>query len=371
MKRPPIDPARAGQTLTHVTVRAMATRFTAYLPAHEPSTSVDAVVEAMDELPTLESKWTIYDPHSEISRINRGAGDRAVVVSPLTIELLQSARRWFDLTGGAFDVTAGPLIEAWGFTRRTGRKPDDDEIQRARELVGGDRVEIDPDTRKVYLPMRGMTINTGSIGKGVALDRIANRLVRRGVDHFLIHGGASSVIARGDQTHVSDNAANPSDDPANSSDDAAESSDRPTSPNHGWIVNVAHPHVVGQTLATTHLHNAAMGTSGNGKQFFHYRGRRYGHVIDPRTGRPTGDAESISLVCDGATDADAAATGMFVMGIDAIDRWMSNDPPGTDDSTNVIQSAAVVTSGRRQNEVELKCYGDFASDGSQRFGTRM
>ena len=126
-----------------------------------------------------------------------------------------------------------------------------------------------------------------AIGKGDALDRIAARLQADGISDFLLHGGSSSVVAVGDQEEGS---------------------------GLGWAVGIAHPTKPKRRLGGIWLRNRALATSGSGKQFFHHRGRRYGHVIDPRTGYPAGDLMSLTVIMESAADADACATGFFVAG---------------------------------------------------------
>ncbi|EMI17806.1 ApbE-like lipoprotein [Rhodopirellula maiorica SM1] len=289
----------------------------------ESGRAVEAAVEAADLLEQIEADLTIYRPTSEISRINLLASETAVSVSPPTFAVLQRAVHWGEQTGGAFDITAAPLVEAWGFTQRSGKKPSDDEIQNARRLVGYQHLNLDPSNHTVGFAVSGMAINLGGIGKGDALDRLANHLRDRGVNDFLIHGGNSSVIASGDQTPGS---------------------------GLGWAVGLAHPTKSNRRLAGIWLRNQALATSGSGKQFFHHQGRRYGHVIDPRTGYPAGDLLSLTLLMDNATDADALATGLFVSGSKVVrDQFQQNQ----------LTAAMMVHRGKKQDSVKIETLGEF------------
>ncbi len=276
--------------MTHVNRRAMATEFAVILPAHLAD-AVELVVETLEQLDGIESALTIYREDSEVSRANRLAADEPVELSQATFALLEKAMLWSDRTGGAFDITAGPLIETWGFTRRSGRKPTSEEIAAALELVGYQQIELAVPQQTIRLAKAGMSINLGAIGKGDALDRLAGQLRRRGLTDFLIHGGNSSVIAVGSQTLGSE---------------------------MGWAVGIAHPTKPKRRLGGLWLRDMALATSGSGKQFFHHRGRRYGHVIDPRTGYPAGDLLSLTVLMESAADADACATGLFVAGSEAM-----------------------------------------------------
>ena len=311
---PPGDPM-----VTHVTHRAMATQFVVLLPAHQAD-RVEEVVEALELLDDIEDRLTIYRDHSEVSRINQNAGGVATKVSRQTFQIIEKAKRWCEVTDGAIDITVGPLIDAWGFKERSGRKPTPDQIDAARQKVGWQNIELSPTERTVRLAKPGMSLNLGSIGKGDALDRLKRHLLHCGIDDFLIHGGSSSVLARGDQCKDS---------------------------GLGWAVGIAHPTKRDSRLCGIWLKDAAIGTSGSGRQFFHFRGRRYGHVIDPRSGLPSGDRLSVTTRCTGAADADALATAMFVAGTDVMDPC--------DDTIAVID----IRPSDRQDEVDVQSTGNW------------
>lgn len=300
----------------------MATTFVVILP-NEDAAQVDAAVNALDELNRIESILTIYQPSSEISLVNRLGSKQAVPVSWSTFRLIERALIWSDQTEGAFDITAGPLVEAWGFNKRQGRKPTREEIEMARDRVGYQKIILDNAAQTIRFSEPNMSINLGAIGKGFALDRIAGKLRESGVEHFLLHGGQSSVIAAGDQNVGS---------------------------GKGWPVGIAHPTKPGHRLAGIWLCDQALGTSGSGKQFFHHKGRRYGHVIDPRSGYPAGDLQSLTTLAETATDADACATGLFVAGSQQIRAWSTN---------RWFAPTLLVRQSSRQDASEICSIGDF------------
>lgn len=311
--------------ISHVSHRAMATDFVVLLPAHQPD-RIETVMEALETLDEIESRLTVYRPTSEISAVNREASKHPHRVSAGTFDLLQTAVRWSQQTGGAFDVTAGPLIEAWGFTSRSGRKPTPTEIEEALATTGYQHIDLSPDERTIRFHVPGMSVNLGAIGKGYALDRLKQYLLHGGVQHFLIHGGNSSVIAHGNQFENLD---------------------------LGWAVGIAHPTKPKKRLAGIWLKDAALATSGAGKQFFHHRGRRYGHVIDPRTGWPAGDLMSLTVIMNQATDADACATALFVEGSEKIQQWVQSPTP-----PDWLPSIVTVSTEGRQDDVTVSAYGD-------------
>ena len=249
--------------------------------------ATDAALHALDLIEQLEDQLSIYRKQSEISQINRSAGTSWVAVESQLFTLLRHCRQLDEQTGGAFDVTSSPLSRIWGFLRREGRLPQTDEIEDARRLVGRDRWELDDETSAIRFEAEGVEINLNSIGKGYALDRAAEVLQQRGISDFLWHGGRSSVLARG----------------RNQADSREV-----------WTVGIGHPLVPGQRSAEIYLRNQAMGTAGSGTQFFEHEGRRYGHVIDPRTGWPASDVYTATAITASAADADALATAFYVMG---------------------------------------------------------
>lgn len=299
----------------------MATEFVVMLPPPWAD-QVECVLEALEKLDAIERRLTIYRPDGEVALANQRAGFDAVTLSPATFALLQKSIQWSQRTGGAFDITAGPLVEAWGFTQRRGKKPSQAEIESAIDLVGYQHLILSDDDQTLRFSRPGMSMNLGAIGKGDALDQLAAELKQRGIADFLIHGGNSSVIAAGNQHQESD---------------------------LGWAVGIAHPTKSGRRLGGIWLKDKALATSGSGKQFFHHRGKRYGHVIDPRTGYPAGDLLSLTVVMPSAADADACATGLFVMG---------SDQMATISGQDWFPALVAVKQTGRQDDVEVECLGD-------------
>lgn len=272
--------------LSEFSRRAMATNFVMMIPGTFGK-NTEIAISALAEVDRIESLLSIYRPDSDLSRLNRAAGQGPVRISPDTFKVLQRATEISYLTGGAFDITAGPLVEAWGFTKRQGAKPSPEIILQAKKKVDFTKLILNEQRETAELPEPEMTINLGAIGKGFALDFIAERLESAGFSDFLIHGGKSSVLVRGDDVLGS---------------------------GQGWKIAIEHPQIPGKRLGGLRLKNESIGTSGSGSQFFHHQGKRLGHVIDPRTGWPAGDLLSLTAVARSAMDADALATALFVMG---------------------------------------------------------
>lgn len=281
----------------HVTRRAMACQFQVWFNAGQYPYATEAGLEALDTVDRLEAQLSFFRGTSELSRINREAAFRPVEVEPGLFALLETALTVWRDTGGAYDITSAPYWEAWGFARRNGRVPTDDELAAARPFVGGDLVELDTSRRTVRFREPGVRLNLGSIGKGHALDCCARQLEQAGPRDFLIHGGGSSVLARGMQGSVATGA------------DAAPPC---------WLVGLKHPLRPERRLGEFRLRDRALGTSGTQQQSFFHRGKRYGHIIDPRTGYPAQGMLSTTVLAPTAALADALSTAFYVMDPDAV-----------------------------------------------------
>ncbi len=286
--------------LDSVEQSAMACEFEVLLNHGQYEHGIEIARDALQVVHQLEDLLSVYRPTSEFSTINRFAAKRAVAARYDTLQLLQAALTVSQETGRAFDITAGRLSEVWGFSRRQGRKPNDADLQLALQNVGSQFIEIDDTARTVRLLRDGVQLNPGGIGKGYALDRVAKNLKSGGIDDFLIHGGRSSVAAYG---HRRDQQAS-----------------------KGWWIALAHPLRWEEKLGRVRLLNRALGTSGAGKQFFHYQGVRYSHVIDPRTGWPAQQVLSATALCASGTLADALATAFMVWGAEETKTFCEKHP---------------------------------------------
>jgi thiamine biosynthesis lipoprotein len=272
--------------LVQVGRRAMACQFQVYFNAGQYHDAAEIAIGALDRVEHLESILTIYRDESEVSRINREAFHAPVPVGRHVMALSVMGERLYEATDGAFDLTAGPLSEVWGFARRAGSVPSEPDLQAALAQVGSEHVVIDQQQSTIRFRRAGMQLNFGGIGKGYALDQCSAILQEAGIGDFLFHGGRSSVMARGDRVGS----------------------------NGGWKVGLIHPQRPQTRLAEIRLTNRALSTSGSQMQSFQHEGRRFGHILDPRTGRPSEGVFSATVLADTAAQADALSTAFYVMG---------------------------------------------------------
>ncbi|MBX6315620.1 MAG: FAD:protein FMN transferase [Isosphaeraceae bacterium] len=278
----------------------MGSFFEVRLPANAPG-AVDLAGRALDVIEELEAQLTVYRDDSEISHLNATAHLGPVALEASLFDLLQTAVRIAEATGGAYDVTAGALSVAWGFFRGPKRVPDPATLADARARTGSHHLSFDPERQTITFDRPGIIINLGSIGKGYALDRAA-AIIR---DHWwptpaLIHGGRSSLYALGSP---------------------------PGQFAGRWEIALRNPFDPERPLGTIRLRNRGLGTSGAAFQQFEAGGRVYGHIIDPRTGEPpaTGPA-SVTVLAPTATEADALSTAFYLLGPEATASYIESHP---------------------------------------------
>ncbi len=317
-----------GETyLVRVSRRAMACQFEVLFNAGQYDDVSTKGVEALQRVAELEEQLSFFRPESELNRINRQAALEPVEVEPGLFGLLELALRLSEETAGAFDITAAPLWEAWGFARRAGRVPSPEALAKARQNVGSHLVELDPARRTVRFRRPGVRLNLGALGKGYALDRAADVLQSAGVGHFLFHAGQSSVLACGHRGIGPDPSA-------------------PDGP--GWTVGVRHPLWPQRRWAELRLCDRALGTSAPTFQSFCHQGTRYHHILDPRTGQPAQGTLAVTVVAQTATLADALSTALFVMGPEAALAYCQAHPE---------IAALMVVEGRRPGQCEVHAAG--------------
>jgi FAD:protein FMN transferase len=340
---PPPPAARSGRTyLLNVAREAMACEFEVLLNAGQYPAGTDAAMSALDLVEQLEAQLTVYRDSSEIVAINCRSARAGVVVEPRLFDLLARAVELSRATGGAFDITSGPLSKIWGFYRRQGSMPSAAEVAEAIALVGSDKLTLDHAQRTIRFHEPGMELNLGAIGKGHALDRAAEVLTSAGVCDFCLHGGNSSVLARG--FRISDLGFRISGDQKDNVNFKSEILNPKSEIDPGWSIALRHPLKPEVRLAEFRLVDQALGTSGSGTQFFHYQGKRYGHILDPRTGWPADKVLSATVIAPTAEQADALSTALYVMGLEAARDFCQ--------SRREI-AALLVTSGTKAGTTEL------------------
>jgi thiamine biosynthesis lipoprotein len=251
---------------------------------------VDAAHRALDEVRRLEKLMTVYSEDSEISKVNHWAFMEPVAVSRDVMDVLVLSKKISEDTHGAFDITSGALTKIWGFLSRQGSVPPENQIVETIQRIGSTKMQLDPYACTVSFINEGTELNLGSIGKGFALDRAGLILQNEGLDAGLIHAGFSSFKAIGS----------------------------PVRSTRGWKIGIKHPLEKDKDILTLRLQDQAISTSGIEEQSFEEDGRRFGHILDPRTGYPSNHYLSVTAIAPTAGIADALSTAFFVMTMEEI-----------------------------------------------------
>ena len=277
----------AGVTV-RLSARVMACDFSVIMNPG-PTEQIEAAGEALEIVNVIEGWLSIYRDSSELSIVNRMAGEAAVHVRRELFELLQKAFEIHIRTDGAFDMATGSLTRLWRTCRRENRIPFQAEIDFALQHAGLKHVELVAESQSVAFRHPGIVLDPGAIGKGYALDeaRVWLEKLAHGPSSFLLHGGHSSLIGQGEHNGHA-----------------------------GWPVGIGNPLFTEKRLGTLLLCDQAMATSGSNIQFFRHEGKRYGHILDPQTGWPVDGMLSVTILAPSAALADALSTAFFVMGVE-------------------------------------------------------
>jgi FAD:protein FMN transferase len=266
-------------------------------------TAINAAFKEMERVNRLLNN---YDNASEISAINRNAGGAAVHVSPETAEVLQAAIMIGKRSGGAHDVTIGPLLKLWGFAQEQpgleGTVPDAEQIRAAKELVDYRSLKLLSQTvsgttlYSARLAKAGMWIDMGSISKGYCADRAIAVLKQYGIQSALVAAGGTicSIGRKPDGSF--------------------------------WKVAVRHPRKENEIMTFVPLENASISTSGDYERFYMKNKKRLGHIIDPHTGKPVERMQSVSVIGASGLETDSIDTTIFVLGPEKGKKLIENLP---------------------------------------------
>jgi thiamine biosynthesis lipoprotein len=244
-----------------------------------------ALQEALDEVDRLDRLLSHYKKESELSRVNREAWPGPVRTDQELFDLLEASLNYSRASNGAFDISVGPLMRAWGFFRGDGRYPRDAERREALARIGYRKVKLARATRSITFTQPGVELDLGGIGKGYAVDRAGTVLRRAGVAAALISAGGSSILAIG---HPPGKTA--------------------------WTVSLQDPYDAEKPALPIQLRDEALSVSGSAEKFFELNGRRYSHIMDPRTGHPVESVLSVAVVSRTGIDGDALDNAFFVLG---------------------------------------------------------
>jgi thiamine biosynthesis lipoprotein len=275
----------------------MACDFDVMLNPDGPPSQVQAASESLDVVQQLEQLLSVYREDAHLATINRTAAMAPVEVDTELFSLLRRAETISASTSGAFNPVAGALVSLWRRCRSESRIPMAAEMEAALASSGLHHVSFDETRQTIRFDAVGVEINLGAIGKGHAVDRAGEHLLKVGVLNWLVHGGRSSVRAQGTHAGL-----------------------------EGWPVGLQNPLRPDKPFGTFLLKNEALSTSGTAVQWFRHEGKRYGHILDPRTGWPVETMLSVSVIAPDAALADALSTAFFVLGVEKAIACCDNFP---------------------------------------------
>lgn len=279
-------PLSAGTMRVEKSYQAMGTTYT--IAAYgEDGANLEAILDmAFEEVRRVDELLSNYKPSSPLSQLNRDAAKEAQTVSPELFGLLERCLEYSRRSEGTFDITVGPLMKIWGFYRGSGKLPTKREIAETLDKVGAENIVLDPGRRTVKFRKAGVELDAGGVGKGYAVDRLAEKMRAYNVKAALISASASSIYAIG----------------------------APPGEPRGWRVSIKDPRNPSRTIETLYLRDQSMSTSGSYEKFFQVDGVTYSHIMDPRTGMPARGTLSVSIIAPSALDSEVWAKPYFIQG---------------------------------------------------------
>ncbi len=264
----------------------MGSRFDITVVAQDSLEAHRYIELAIKEISRIEKLISSWDPDSQTSAINQNAGIKPVKVEDELFELIERSIGISKLTDGAFDISYASMDQVWRFDGSMDKMPTEKEIHESVARIGYKNIVLNQIDHTVYLKQKGMKIGFGAIGKGYAADQAKTLLMQRGVT-------AGIINASGDMNTWGEQ---PNGQP--------------------WQVAITNPLDKNKAFALLPITTGAVVTSGNYEKSVNFNGKRYTHIIDPRTGYPSSGIISVTVFAPKAELADALATSVFVMGKD-------------------------------------------------------
>jgi FAD:protein FMN transferase len=232
----------------------------------------------------FEGQLSIYETESEISRVNKFASMMPVPISRTTYDVIKASLGYARESDGLFDITVLPLVAAWGFSSKEFVKPSEAAIASARGRVDWKKVMLinAGDTQSIEFRAPDMQIDLGGIAKGYICDMVSEIFIKAGVKDFMVNIGGN-IYAHGRSRK-----------------------------NHSWVAGVRNPRERSEIIEKVALVNEAIATSGDYERFFMEDGKRYSHILDPRTGYPVQGTVAVTVIAPSALQTDAASTIIFL-----------------------------------------------------------
>ena len=267
--------------------------------AKSKSQAQEATTKAFQEFKRIElltnrfpEKGTSEYRKSEIIKINNEAAGQPVPVSKEVFEMLSLAKKYSAETGGAFDVTIGPIMDLWGFGKDKNTVPDEKMLKKALSLVDFNKIVLDEKRHTVFLEQKNMSIDLGGIAKGYATEKAGQVLKELGIKKAIINAGGN-IYTIGEREK-----------------------------GLPWKIGIQDPREADKVYAVLNLRDQVAVTSGDFQRFFEVNGKRYHHLLDPKTGKPAEKLMSVTVVAKNSTIADILSSAFFVLGLEKSNAYL-------------------------------------------------
>jgi len=265
-----------------------------YGKPEELNSAFDAIFQKVNE---VDKVCNIYKPESELSRLNQSAYDQPFVCSKLLWDVLWESKKYYELSGGAFDISAAPLMKLWGFYRKRKTLPSPEELIEVKKYVGLNKVIFDKEKRSIKFTLPGMRLDLGGIAKGFAVDLAANVAKKYNITAGLINLSGNAYCFP-----------------------------KPFPGKKRYIIGVRNPIHKNAICGKITLMNQSVATSGDYERYVIIKGRHYAHIMDPRTGDPVENMLSATVITPSATAADALSTSIFINGAKFAEKFHKSHP---------------------------------------------
>ena len=252
--------------------------------------------QVFEELERYEQSMSVFIDGSDVNFINKCSGERPVRVSPEVYEIIKTSIHYSEITGGCFDITVGQLMKLWGFYKKRGSQPSEDEIAGTLKKVGYGNIILNEDDRSVFLEKEGMMIDFGGIAKGWSIKKIGEKLRSFQISNFLINAGTSSVYASG----------------------------TPGNKEH-WTAALPEVHRFRLFKEEVHLKNNAVSVSGTYENTVEYGNKKYSHVINPMTGKPESGVVMAVVIDSEPLECEILSTAFTVMGVQKTKEFLKSN----------------------------------------------
>lgn len=301
-----------GQQIFTKNIMLMGSDFEITIVDNDQANAENMINIAIEEISRIEKLISSWDKNSQTSLINLNAGVKPVKIDLELFELISRSIKVSNLSQGAFDISYASMDKVWYFDRKMTEFPSIEKIKKSVSKIGYKNIILNKEDSTVFLKLGGMKIGFGAIGKGYAADRAKEILIKNNVKSGIINA-SGDLTAWGLKPSGKD-----------------------------WMVAIVNPINKNKVFSWLPIKNRSVVTSGNYEKFINLDGKKYSHIIDPRTGYPSEGILSVTIITDKAELADALATSVFVLGVD-IGLNMINQLNGVDciiidDNNKIIKS---------------------------------